>query len=310
MKSTLLQRSIALGLLVFLGGLTVQAQEAGQQLYGLTYFGNQLFSVDPTMGDGSLVGTFSTPVSGYGIASRYGRLYTFNPNTQEIVEIDPATGALGNSIGIGVTNLQGEGDLAFRNDGVGFLASALHADGSIANDLYTFDVISGTAQRVATTSGAVDAMAFDSDGTLYALGQDDTNLYTLNPNTGVLTTVGPLGVALSSPFAGMTFGPDGILYAAINDQLYTIDKNTGAANVVSTNVLDFGFSSVSGLAFALPSTQLTLATEGGGLVIYWSAAGYTLESATNVTGPYVPTSIQGNPARIAPTNAMMFFRLH
>jgi hypothetical protein len=309
MNLTFFQRTFVAGALVLLGGLSVQAQIAGQQLYGITYFANSLISVDPTMGDGTLVGSFSNTVSGYGIASRYGRLYTFNPNTQQIVEINPATGTLENSINIGVTNLQGEGDLAFRNDGTGFLVSALHTDGSIANDLYSFDVVAGTAQRIATTSGAIDALAFDSNNTLYALGQDDTNLYTMNPNTGVMSVVGPLGVALSSPFAGMTFGPDGNLYAAINDQLYTINKTTGAASVVSTNVLDFGFSSVSGLAFALPNAPLTLAQEGNGLVIYWTAAGYTLESSTNVTGPYTPTSFQGNPARIAPTNTQMFFRL-
>jgi hypothetical protein len=205
----------------------------------------------------------------------------------------------------------GEGDLAFRSDGVGFLVSALHTNGSVAFDVYTFDVISGTSHWIGNSGGAVDALAFDTNNTLYALGQDGTNLYTMNQNNGTLTTVGPLGVAMSSPFGAMTFGPDGTLYAAINDQLYTINKTTGVASVLSTNVLDIGFSSVSGLAFALPTTaaQLTLAPQAGNLVLYWTGTNYTLQSATSVGGPYTTASFQANPALVSPTNAQMFFRL-
>lgn len=297
---------------VWLGGLSTQAQSTNQQLYGITYFGNQLISVNPTTGAGLLIGPFDTAVSGYGIAVHYGNMYTFNPNTQQIDQIDPLTGTIWRPLSIGVTNLAGEGDLAFRGDGTGFLASALHADGSVANDLYTFNVMTGTSQRVATTSGPIDALAFDTNDTLYALGQDDTNLYTLNTATGVETLVGPLGVSMSSPFAGMTFGANGRLYAAINDQLYTIDKTTGAATAASTlntNVLDFGFSSVSGLAFWSSINALTLAQQGTNLVIYWPKGAYTLESSTNLAGPYMPTTSQANPSVINPSGPQMFFQL-
>ncbi|MGH7950977.1 MAG: hypothetical protein ACREFE_03525 [Limisphaerales bacterium] len=311
MNIILLRRTVAAGALVLLGCFSSQAQSAGPTLYGLTFFGNQLVSVEPTNGAGALVGSLNATVSGYGIAARYGRLYTFDPNTDEIVEINPATGVPGNSISIGVTNLVGEGDLAFRSDGTGFLVSALHTNGTVADDFYTFDVIAGTSHRVGTSSGPIDALAFDQNNTLYALGQDGTNLYTISQSDGTMTVVGSLGVAMSSPFAAMTFGPDGTLYAAINDQLYTINKNTGAASVLSTNVLDIGFSSISGLAFAVPPSgvRLTLTPEAGNLVLYWSAMGYTLQSATNVVGPYTTADFQANPSRISPTNSQMYFRL-
>jgi hypothetical protein len=306
-----LRRTVVAGALVLLGSFSVLAQSATQTLYGLTFFSNQLIAVNPTNGAGSLVGPLNATISGYGIASRYGRLYTFNPNTDQIVEINPATGALGNSINIGTTNMVGEGDLAFRSDGVGFLVSALHTNGSVAFDVYTFDVIGGTSHWIGNSGGPVDALAFDSNNTLYALGQDGTNLYTMNQNNGTMTVVGPLGVALSSPFAAMTFGPDGTLYAAINDQLYTINKTTGLASVLSTNVLDFGYNSVSGLAFAAPTTaaQLTLTPQAGNLVLYWTGTNYTLQSATNVVGPYATASTQANPSVISATNAQMYFRL-
>jgi len=258
MNKTLLQRTLAAWTIILFGCLSVMAQNADQHLYGITFFKNQLISVDPNTGQGTLVGPFNATLSGYGIAARYGRLYTFNPNTDQIVEINPATAAVGQSITIGVTNMLGEGDLAFRADGVGFLVSALHSDATVANDLYTFDVVDGTSQKLGSTTVTVDALAFDTNNILYALGQDDVNLYTVNQTNGTMTMVGPLGVAMSSPFAGMTFGPDGTLYASINDQLYTLDKTNGVASVVSTNVLDFGFSSVSGLAFQTPQPPTRL----------------------------------------------------
>ena len=311
MIKTLLRRTLVSGAFLLLGCFSLLAQNAGQMLYGITFFGNQLIAVDPTTGAGTLVGPLNATVSGYGIAARYGRLYTFNPNTDQIVEIDPATGALGNSINIGVTNMAGEGDLAFRSDGVGFLASSLHTNGSVANDFYTFDVIAGTSQRIGTTGGPIDALAFDSNNTLYALGQDGTNLSTVDQSDGTMNVVGPLGVSMSSPFGALTFGPDGTLYASINDQLYTINKSTGLATGMSTNVLDFAFSSVSGLAFAVPSTlpQLTLVPEAGSLVLYWTGSDFTLQSSTNLLGPYATASFQGNPSRISPTNTQMYFRL-
>ena len=290
-------------------GLAFQSPQAPSRLEGVSFFKNQLFSVDPTSGAGMLIGSLGGTISPYGIATYSNNMYTFDPNNDRILIVNPNTGMTGAPIDIGVTNIVGEGDLAFRSDGVGFLASALTADGSMANDLYTFDVNTGSSSLVGTTEESIDALAFDTNNTLYALGQNDVNLYTVNQENGAMTMVGPLGVAMSSPFGGMTFGPDGTLYAAINDQLYTIDKTSGEASVVSTNVVDFGFSSVSGLAFAPSPVQLTIIKEAGGYTLYWVGSGYTLLSATTVTGPYTPVAKQGNPLRIPVSNQQMYFRL-
>jgi hypothetical protein len=290
-------------------GLAFQVPQPPTRLVGVTFGGNQLFSVNITNGQGSLIGNLGINASAYGVATLSNKLYTFDPNIDQIVLLNPSTGSAGPTINIGVTNLVGEGDLAFRADGTGFLASALTSSGNVANDLYAFNVFAGTSSRVGTTSVPLDALAFDTNGVLYALGQDDVNLYTVNQTSAALTTVGPLGVNMSSPYAGMTFGPDGTLYAAINDQLYTINKTTGEASVVSTNVLDFGFSSVSGLAFAPSAAQLTLLHEADGLTLYWFGNGYTLYSSTSAAGPYTVASSQSNPARISVTGTQMFYRL-
>ncbi|HEY4416848.1 MAG TPA: hypothetical protein VGO57_14245 [Verrucomicrobiae bacterium] len=290
-------------------GLAFQAPQSATRLEGVTFFGNQLFSIDPRSGEGTLIGSLGGNISAYGIAVQTNTLYTFDPNNDQVLSVNPNTGFAGAAVNIGVSNLRGEGDLAFRSDGTGFLASALTTNGTPANDLYAFDVATGTSTRVGTTVESIDALAFDTNDVLYALGQDDQSLYTVNQTSGAMTLVGPLGVALSSPFAGMTFGPDGTLYAAINDQLFTIDKVLGTAMAVSTNVLDFGFSSVSGLAFAPSPAQLTITKEAAGLTLYWFGSGYTLLSSTNVAGPYTTAGIQDNPGRIPAGNQQMFFRL-
>src|ERR1700761_5822635 len=98
MNKTLLRRTAAAWAMLLLGCLSVTAQDADQLLYGITFFQNQLIAVDPATGQGTLIGPLNATLSGYGIAARYGRLYTFNPNVNQIVEIDPATAAVGRSI--------------------------------------------------------------------------------------------------------------------------------------------------------------------------------------------------------------------
>lgn len=163
---------------------------------------------------------------------------------------------------IGVTNLAGEGDLVISGTGVGFLASAFDSDGNPTHPLYKFDPTAGTSVKLSDTSVALDGLALDPNtpNTLYALGQGDsgradpstvdTELYRVDQTTGILTPVGPIGVPQNSPIAGLTFSPDGTLYAAIDDKLYTINTATGAATIVDAATPDFSYSSVSGLAFA------------------------------------------------------------
>ena len=241
-------------LLLTSGGVSA-AHLTGRTLFGITWFSNELVAINPATGEARVVGSLGETAFSYGIAARNGKLYTFDQVTNRIREINPVTGKFVSSIAIGVSGLQGEGDLTFRSDGVGFLVSNLNANGQPVNDLYTFDITTGTAVRLGSTGVAIDGLAFDSAGTLYGLGQGDATLYTINTTTGVATAVGALGVDMNNPIAGMAFAPPGPngtedIYASIDDRLHIIDKTTGAATPVSTDVLDFGVSSVSGLVFA------------------------------------------------------------
>ncbi len=243
-----------------------QALQAQDRLYGITFFTNQLITFDTSDGSTTLVGPLGASVAPFGIANRFDLLYTYDSVQDQIRTIDPASGSLlGSPIDISIGNLTGEGDLAFRADGLGFLTSAFDATGAFAPSLYTFDLNSGTSARIGTTAiageGAVtiDGLSFSRDGTLYALANGDGRLFTLNESTGLLTVVGELGVAQNSFFAGLTFGPDDVLYGAIDDQLFTINPSNGAATLVDLSGFGSSFGSVSGLAFApIPEPSATV----------------------------------------------------
>lgn len=241
--------------------------------YGISFFSNELFKVDST-GTGSSIGVLDQNVNGYGLDFRGDKLYSFNPNTDRIVEIDKNTASTGRSFDIGVGDLLGEGDLAFSSNGTGFLSSALNPDFSVANDLFKFDLDAGTSMRIGSTAAVLDGMAFVGDR-LYGIAQEGTpSLYLVDQDTAELTAVGELGIALGSPFSGLAGTADGSLYGILDDRLLMIDLNTGMATNVDENVLDVGFASTSGLAIgrsisrvpdshlygALPLTLLLLIT--------------------------------------------------
>ena len=236
---------LALGLL---GAVAARAQTS--VLYGVTFFNNELVTVDPSTGTGSLVTVLSEPLSPYGLAFLGERLYTFDSDSDRIREINRTTGLVSGSIDISVGDLIGEGDIAFRADGMGFLSSALTPEFEIANDLFRFDLNTGTSVRIGTTDLVLDGLAF-SNNTLYAIGQESAaTLYIVDQQTGALTPVGLLGLAMNSPFGALTAGPNGFLYGSVDDRLYAISPVTGLASELSVDVLDIGFGSVSGLAFA------------------------------------------------------------
>ena len=227
--------------------LALAARAQTTSYYGLTFFDNQLIKIDGATGTGSIVGTLDQNVNGYGLASSGGSLYTFNPNLDKIQRIDPTTATVAQTYGIGVSNTLGEGDLAFNASGTGFLASSLNADFTPANDLYRFDLNTGTSMLLAHTSVTLNGLAFVGNS-LYGLSKEEIpDLYLIDQSTGDLTLIGSLGVDVGSPIAALAANANGGLAAALNDRLYNVDPTTGAASVVSDDVLDTGFTSVSGL---------------------------------------------------------------
>jgi hypothetical protein len=242
-------------------------------MYGIT-FSNQLITINTTTGAGTLVGNLDSSMAGYGLAVSNGKLYAYDQIAELIRQIDPATGHTLASINIGTASLIGEGDLAFRSDGTGFLETASGPSGA---GLIKFN-LSPPSSSFLGSSKIIDGLNFDSGDVLYAMSQGTSDsgskLYTVNQANGALTLVGALGIAAAANeiLGGLTFGADGTLWGELSDggsssTLVKVDKATGAATVVG-NIT--GFGNVSGIAFVgsvpEPSGLLLLGTCIAGVV--------------------------------------------
>ncbi|MBV9390684.1 MAG: PEP-CTERM sorting domain-containing protein [Verrucomicrobia bacterium] len=263
-----------LGIAISITALGIKSAQAQTSiLYAIS--SNDLLTVDPTSGAGTVVGS-SGLLFPYGIANLNGSLYAFDQPSDLLYRIDLQTGAAVSPISLGLQGLSGEGDLAFRSDGTGFLTTAFSgsADAAPTDDFYSFNIGTGKATRLGSTGDVkIDGLAFSSNNVLFGIGtgpetatfpygQED--LYTIDQKTGKLTLVGGLGVG-GSAFAGLTFGPDGKLLGAVNDQLYDINPKTGSATLLGSDSLQFaGDGSISGLAFvAVPEPSEVILVLGG-----------------------------------------------
>lgn len=229
-------------------------------LYGVTFLKNELIAVDTTTGVGSLVGPLTGNVAPFGLANSGNRIFTFDSTADVIRQINTATGGTLATFNVGIGPVLGQGGLAFQNANVGFLTSALDpVTLNPANDLYRFDIAAGTSALVGHTAPTLEALAFSPDGKLYGLGKLDGNLYLVNPANAATTLVGNTGVAVGNPTGGLTFGFNGVLYATLDDKLYTLNLATGAATPVGSSdpLDDTGFSSISGLS-AVPEPSAVL----------------------------------------------------
>lgn len=207
-------------------------------LYGITNAG-ALFTVDPTTLSTNTLGTVPGAVAMIGVATNGANLYTFDRNTNRILQIDPNNATVLNTIDVGFlgTVKIGEGDLTFSSPTQGFISSAQFP----AASYYSFTLGSpGTNTLLpGSTSGGVflDGMAVKG-GTLFGLQQGGVGFYTVNTTTGFPTLVGHTGIAAGPySFGGLAFDPlNSTMYGALANNnfsnLYTIDPVTGTATLI------------------------------------------------------------------------------
>jgi len=225
-------------------------------LYAVT-FDDELLSVDTTTGAGTLIGSLDSAMNAFGLADLGSQIYTFDQEADRIVRLDPGTGGTLATIDIGVTTI-GEGSITFRGDGMGFLTRSAGATGT----MWSFDIGAPSSLEVGSLDPSIDGLDFIGDG-LYGLSQSTYNLYTIDPTSAATTLVGPTGFSSTTALGGLTYAPDGMLYAVLNDSLYTVDQATGAATLVGA----IGFDNVSGLTAAVPAPgAILLGSIGAGLV--------------------------------------------
>jgi len=69
-------------------------------------------------------------------------------------------------------------------------------------------------------------LAFTSGLGLYGVGEGE--LFRINSANGEAVQVGPLGVNLTA----LVYGPDGVMYGAAGNQLYSVDPTTGKTTLI------------------------------------------------------------------------------
>ncbi len=225
--------------------LTASAGQAAT-LYGITLGNRNLIAIDTATGAGTLVGNIPFISSGAELGATGGDLYAFDLfsnefNTDRFARINPANADFISTATAGI-DVVGEGGMAFRPDGRAFLSDS----GVSSGTLFLCDVtINDGCSLVATLPVSMDGLALASNGTLYGLSQDTSQLYTIDTSTGASTLVGSSGMPNTDDRGGLTFGPGDILYAAFDDSLWTFNTATGAATLIGA----IGFNDVAGITY-------------------------------------------------------------
>ncbi len=220
-------------------------------------FNEEFLSINPATGAGTLIGMLDSSMKGFGLSNLGAAIYTFDQNADRIRQLDAATGHTLATIDIGVVT-SGEGSIAFRRDGIGFLSRSFVS----INTLWSFELTIPESTAIGDMSFGIDGLDFDANGVLYGLSQTSYNLYTINQTNAEATLIGPTGLVSRTFLGGLTFSSDGTLYAVLNDALFTLNPNTGAANFIGP----VGFDGVSGLTAAMPIPDAVLLC-GFGIVL-------------------------------------------
>jgi hypothetical protein len=225
-----------------------------QRLVGIVFDTGEFVSIDPATAQGRALGISE---ASHGLSHRGDRLFGLRVRDQ-LLELDPATGA---TLGI-VTPKYGtgeEGAVAFRRDGVGF---AVRGGMGGPWELWRFGAIDGGAVLLSPSlPEAMDGLAFGPDDTLYGLGASGL-LYWIDTEDGFAEPTGFTDIPMNTT-AGLTFDPDGTLYAAVSDKLYKIAPATGEAALIGQ--IGFG-SELPGRGFsALASILVATDTDADGV---------------------------------------------
>ncbi len=168
------------------------------------------------------------------------------------------------------------------------------------------DGIGGTNSSTITVTVTNNPPVANPDA--YSVNKNSvTNRFSPLTNDLVQTAGGTLSLVSVSPATGTaTISGTNVLFTPASNFVggttigYTITDNIGGTNtsVISVTVVD------------VTPIPLTSTYSAGNLILSWSNPAFTLQTATNVTGPYLPISGATSPfTNNTTTNAAGFFRL-
>jgi len=181
--------------------------------------------------------------------------------TSTLVEIDPVTGGLLNTIGPVGYVVNG---LTWDASSGTLFATTSANDPTFGSGLITIDPLTGVGTPIGTGhglgSGASVTAASNSAGQVFSWwdpNEDDLLLY--NTTTGLATRIGES--SLSTGAHGLAFNPADVLYLVNSDSnVYTINTTTGATTLVGnlalSNFAHHGdFDPSTGLYFGIDQTS-------------------------------------------------------
>lgn len=255
--------------------------------------GESLVGIDFRPADGALIGVVRNGTAGslvrINAATGEATRLNLNPTTAQLTLAGAAYGVDFNPVP-GALRIVGDDEANYRITFSGsnlstytvFADTALNPAGSVVGAAYT-NSFTGTP---VTTLYNLDAAA----NALVVQGGVDG---AANPNSGVLATVGALGVDFE-PAADLDVdGVSGVALAVLNTAgavssgVYTVDLGSGAAMCVGTVPAREGDLAVD-LAIPTPGPALAYGLTAGGLVTFTpNAAG-----VASVTGPVAITGLQ------------------
>jgi DNA-binding beta-propeller fold protein YncE len=216
-------------------------------LYGTDVTDDNLLEIDPSNAGTNIIGPLGSPVlAGLAYDASQEILYATDTSTDNLVTVDPTNG---NTVVIGNTGINlPHGAAIDPEDGT------LYATEGSPGQLYKVSKADGTATPVGNIGfDHIGALDFDpTTGILYgayAYADESGFLVTINTDTGQGTFV-----ANTHRINGLSFDEDGNLFASENgltqgipSSLYSVDKNTGAWELIGVmnadNVLGLVFSS-------------------------------------------------------------------
>ncbi|MDQ2949641.1 MAG: hypothetical protein M3Y27_27515, partial [Acidobacteriota bacterium] len=201
------------------------------------------------------------------------------PRVSNLININPATGALNSSVAIATSGglTLSIADLAIQ-PGTGNLYGITTPDGPNGGpgDLYVINKATGVATLIGSTGKFFGSIAFAPNGTLYMSAADldfgtgmeiNKVLRTINPNTAATLT----SVATNDFFGALAIRSDSTIFGGTGDahQLFTIDPVTGFETLVG----DTGSTFIGDLAFRpVPESGATLTLMVSGLLALFGMA--------------------------------------
>jgi uncharacterized protein (TIGR03437 family) len=156
------------------------------------------------------------------------------------------TAAQGNQNPFGIVDLNSGAFTLIGNMGNGGYDGLAVANGTLYTEqnglLYSVNTANANLTLIGGVTGTPNLATFGSTTTgLYGLGStgsfDVATLFSINPQTGAMTAIGPLGASAvpngQGYYARLSVGSS-TLYMEFNSNLYTINTATGAATQVGT----------------------------------------------------------------------------